>query len=38
MDFIERQYLIDGVTYNVTDTPHTHERLRRGKLSTVVFH
>ncbi|XP_067208246.1 uncharacterized protein [Linepithema humile] len=29
MDFIEKQYLIDGVLYNITETPHNHERLRK---------
>ncbi|XP_024874860.1 uncharacterized protein LOC112456499, partial [Temnothorax curvispinosus] len=28
MDFQEEQYIIDGVIYNITETPQIHQRLR----------
>lgn len=33
MAFIESQYLIEGIIYNIVETADIHEKLRKGKLN-----
>jgi len=37
MSFIEKQYLIDGVLYNIMETIDVHTRIRNGKFNNYKY-